>query len=213
VTLLPIAENAISGVPLQYRRPSGRMEQSKKSIQVYLLLRGLRYKLLKINDTKFPLIRAYTEEQQIKKQQQIQISNQDAIPCVIIVGKRHERHFLVVHRALLLVVQHHPTRAGFALVKVVVPLRMQQVKQVSTSPSPPSLTVVLRVGPKPHPSARPQALGVWALTLHFESTEDCNNANQHLKLSREKARVNLIKQLLISLSNDIGEENDSDDSS
>mmetsp|Transcript_30854 Transcript_30854/g.75239 ORF Transcript_30854/g.75239 Transcript_30854/m.75239 type:complete len:1031 (-) Transcript_30854:172-3264(-) len=206
LTLLPLATNAMSGIPLQFRRPSGRMEAAKKAIQVYLLLRGLRYKLLKIDDSEFPLTKAYREEEKIQKQQQIQISDQDAIPCVIIVGKRRERHFLVVHRTLLLVVQHHPTRAGYALVKVVVPLRVQEVQRVNSSASPPNLSILLHVGPKPHPSCRPQSAGVWALNLEFEGVEDCNNANQHLKLSREKARVNLIKQLLISLSEHIDSE-------
>uniref|UniRef100_A0A7S0H9W9 FPL domain-containing protein n=2 Tax=Amorphochlora amoebiformis TaxID=1561963 RepID=A0A7S0H9W9_9EUKA len=214
VTLLPVARNAMSGIPLQFRRPSGKMEAAKKSIQVYLLLRGLRYKLLKINDSNFPLTKAYSEEQQIRKKQQIKISDQDAIPCVIVVGKRRERHFLVVHRTLLLVVQHHPTRAGYALVKVVVPLRNQEVKEVDEASTPASLTVVLRIGIKPHPSARLQSLGVWALTLFFENVEDCNNANQHLNFSRERARVKLVKQLIISLSNDRDDEKeDSDDDS
>eukprot|EP00954_Amorphochlora_amoebiformis_P003325 259118-Amorphochlora_amoeboformis.AAC.1 len=67
---------------------------------------------------------------------------------------------------------------------------------------------------KPHPSARLQSLGVWALTLFFENVEDCNNANQHLNFSRERARVKLVKQLIISLSNDRDDEKeDSDDDS
>eukprot|EP00466_Bigelowiella_natans_P003501 jgi/Bigna1/61540/fgenesh1_kg.23_\ len=127
------------------------------------------------------------------------------------VGKRRERHFLVVHHTLLLIVQHHPTRAGYALVKLVVPLRIQEVYKMASEASPPNLTVMIRMGPKPHPSARMQALGVWVLSLHFDSMEDCVNANQHLKLSREKARVKLIKQLLISLSNDIEGGNDESD--
>uniref|UniRef100_A0A7S3YCX4 FPL domain-containing protein n=1 Tax=Lotharella globosa TaxID=91324 RepID=A0A7S3YCX4_9EUKA len=165
VTLLPQAKNAISGVPLEYRRPSGKMEAAKKSIQVYLLLRGLRFKLLKINDFDFPLSKAYADEMHIKKQQQIQISDQDAILCIIMIGKRREKHFLVVYQTLLLLVQHHPTRAGFAIVKVVVPLRVQvikcmcslktlnslsaswqEVKQNNSSATSPNLVVVIRQG-------------------------------------------------------------------
>ena len=102
---------------------------------------------------------------------------------------------------MLLVVQQDPDTAGSAVVKAAVPLRSQEVKSVNANAIPPNLTIVIRSGPKPHPTAALRSLGVWALTLWFDTVEDCNNAQSHLQTSRDKARARLIKALIEAVSN------------
>jgi hypothetical protein len=149
VTLLPIAESAISGIDFDYRLPAGDVERIRRSLQVFLLLHHIRQRLIPSEElassissntaassavppvtvssflaclTPAPL----TAEDMAKP---IDMSGLDLIPCLVMVGQRRQRLFVVADSTQqhLLMVEQHPTQVGFATLQLRVPLHDQEV--------------------------------------------------------------------------------------
>ncbi len=227
INLLPIESSALSGLPVNYRLPSGDVEQTRTAIQMFLLLRQLKFKLLRSPDIEFQ--RIFNDDLPIKRNDTIPIQNQDLMTCSALVGKRKVRFYLMIEHSLsvLMLVQRHPTRAGFAIVQMVVPLRHQEAFLNRSNAC--VLHITIRCDTAPHASCRKlkggttvttTAIGqptggsgagqagvtsvligkpLWNLALLFEDRVPCHAAKAQLTEARIRLRREMIRTVISSI--------------
>eukprot|EP01083_Nonionella_stella_P088880 247942_1 len=198
VTLLPVATNAISGVSLEYRQPAGLLEQTRRSIEVFLILRSL-YKTLACRgeeDEGFPFV--LPEDYKIKPKGDFEIDGQqDLLECQLVQKRWKLRVYLVIDPQWFLLVIPNQQRAGWSIVEVAFPLHNQQA---STHQRDNSLMVVkIRSEIKPHSSCAMEQgtyeKPLWLLHLTFADALHCMTAVKQLETQRLALRTKMMSRL------------------
>jgi hypothetical protein len=207
--LVAVEETAISGIPLDFRRPNGDFERTKVSVQVFLLLRLLHYKLSKRKDNLFPLGQTHSDSSinwnNLKADDEIPMnSTAESVACTLAVGPKKVNLFLVLDSDNLLLVTRHPNKVGYAIIQMIVSLRHQEPFLNRSNNC--VLHVTIRSLARPHPSCRKLKGGsadslhapLWNLTLLFIDPVQCQQSKRHLEQARIRIRKSILENIFRS---------------
>jgi len=203
--LLPVSATPMSGIALSKRLPSGEAEKIQKAVQAFLVLRELKYTMLKQKDDRLP----FREDPipTLKAKDVYTFPTEDSksvIPSVMPVGptKKKLQRYLILESGVILIVEPDPRSATKGGTK------SPQISPTSSS-SPSILPVsghVCNTIPLQNIEMEVDKSddSVLQLTSHpttsrfvfgFESSTECQSAKQRLEKARNKVRANKMMQI------------------
>jgi hypothetical protein len=196
--LLPILDHASPGVPFKFRQPNN-LDGVQYSIKAYLRLRKLLFKLNKIAQPGFDVFRAgFFVEPDFRLEQEVDFHGRSYLRCSTV--NRNKLCFLLLHSSTLILLERHPTKLRWGIVKMLHPLRHQECSMADPS-VPTVLDITLRTSFKPHPSCVLAAGTVnrWRLRLFFHDAISCGSAEKFLVERATLLRGELYAALLHTL--------------
>ncbi|GAM27116.1 hypothetical protein SAMD00019534_102910 [Acytostelium subglobosum LB1] len=191
--ILPVPETPTSRLSLAKRLPSGEVEMTQKAIQQFLVLRELKYTLLRRKDTMLPLKQPQIPIVREKDLFNLDTDNFDIIYYYQVAApqagqpqtKKKTRNCGVLYHNLLLNVDPNnvppQNKAGvFGMITHVAPLQRLEIEQSHLD------ATILRVFS--HPTR-------WNVDMGFDEESKCQQAKALLETARDDVRSSKMRQI------------------
>jgi len=200
--LLPVSATPMSGIALSKRLPSGEAEKIQKSVQAFLVLRELKYAVLKTKDDRLPFREDPVPSLKPKDVYAFPIEDlKSVVPFMMPVGptKKRLQRYLVIESSVVLIVEPDP-RSIAKNVKIT-PQTLQQTTSTLPISGHVCNTIPLQniemeldkiddtyLHLTSHPTTSRFVLG-------FDSSTECQSAQHRLEKARNKVRANKMRQI------------------
>eukprot|EP01118_Nematostelium_gracile_P002208 TRINITY_DN12439_c0_g1_i1.p1 TRINITY_DN12439_c0_g1~~TRINITY_DN12439_c0_g1_i1.p1 ORF type:complete len:276 (-),score=49.44 TRINITY_DN12439_c0_g1_i1:4-786(-) len=191
--LLPVSTTPLSGIALSKRLPSGEAEKIQKAVQAFLVLRELKYTLLKRKDDKLPFREVYMPSLRTKDTFTFPTSTEEEdskftiLPCTMPVGptKKKLQRFLLIESGFLLIIEpdaRNGPKSSPVTGQVCSTIPLQNIEMEIDKTDQAILHLTSH-------TTTSQFL------FTFNSTSDCEDAQKRLDKARKKVRSNKMRQL------------------
>lgn len=151
VHLLPFEDSAQPGLQVTHRRPEGDVENIRRDVQHFILLRQMRRWIHQEASDEDPL-EASLRLPLVTINSELEMAMHEVVPVTCAVGMTKVKLFMVLDSELLILVEKHPEKAGWANVKCVASVRHQEAFCNRSNTS--VLHITIRSAIKPHASCR-----------------------------------------------------------
>jgi len=199
--LLPVSATPMSGIALSKRLPSGEAEKIQKAVQAFLVLRELKYAMLKTKDDRLP----FREDPvpSLKPKDVYTFPTEESkfvLPCMMpVAAKKRLQRYLVIESSVILIIEPDP-RSVAKNVKATPQTPQQTTSSLPTSGyvcnTIPLQNIEMELDKiddsylhlTSHPTTSRFVLG-------FESSTECQSAQHRLEKARNKVRANKMRQI------------------